>query len=88
MNRAKSAFRGNLVPEKMTKNTGSQMVGAAHEIEWLSFDIQQDKNEKLKKVQSGELVLSKFGNLRLIVELEKPITHKDVLKKARRLKLI
>ena len=85
---AKSRLRGNYVPQRVTKASSSQMVGASKEIDWLYFGVKDDIKATFKKVNEGKLTLSKFGNLRLIVLIERPVTYSQVIKKARKQKLI
>tara|TARA_R110001583_G_scaffold174017_6_gene328255 strand:+ start:876 stop:1208 length:333 start_codon:yes stop_codon:yes gene_type:complete len=85
---AQSGLRGNLVPGRVTRSTGSQMVAHASVIDWLHFGIRKDLSDRLKKVQDGTLVLSSFGSNRLVVMLERPTTYKDVIRKAKRLNLL
>ncbi|MCR9501885.1 hypothetical protein [Vibrio vulnificus] len=86
--KAKETIRGNGVPERLTKGTASSMVSAQKELDFLYFGVKDDLNKKLKCLQIGEITLSAFAQLRMQVELERPVRHSDVIKKARRMGLL
>ncbi|AZS26256.1 hypothetical protein [Vibrio anguillarum] len=85
--KANEIIRGNGVPERITRGTGSAMLNAYKELEFLYFGVKDDLNSKLKRLQAGEITLSPFGLLRIQVELERPVRYLDVIKKAKRLGL-
>lgn len=85
---ARESLRGNNVPERVTKATGSRMTIAMAEIGYLNFGIREDLKSKLSMVQNGAIKLSRFGNARLICELERPVTYNRVRIKAKKLGLI
>lgn len=85
---AKENLAGNYVQTRATRAAASGMKAAAAEIDYLSFGISSDLKEIVKRVRSGELVLSKFGRLKLIALLERPITFARVRIKAKKLYLI
>lgn len=85
---AKENLAGNYVQTRATRAAASGMKAAAAEIDYLSFGISSDLKEIVNRTRSGELVLSEFGRMRLVAQLERPITFSRVRIKAKKLGLI
>ncbi len=83
-NKARENLAGNYVQCRVNRSSGSQMVAAAAEIDFLLFNVRHDLLNRLR----DDSPLSEFGRLKLIALLERPVTYARVRIRAKRLGLI
>ncbi len=81
-NAERERIRPNVAQSNFTKASGSQAATSMKRLEWLTYGAKKDAQDKLRAAERGEIKLKRDEVDDLLEEINSPVSHEDVVRKA------